>query len=193
MAALLRKRAFSFPAHPHSSHPATPKTGNTGAAAETRTCNPPLSNRPVVVLSAAVGFCSFVCMLSGCRFRPVVVLSVCCRKAGHVRLPFCLCAVGMQVTAGCRSVCCRRVLQFCLHVVWLPVSAGFSSVYCCRGAINVSGWPSEWWPCYEKGPFRSTPTHTQATLPHLRPETPAPPQLEPFCRRCWLGSHWLGL
>ena len=35
MAALLRKRAFSFPARPHSSHPATPKTGNPDAAVGT--------------------------------------------------------------------------------------------------------------------------------------------------------------
>ena len=35
MVALLRKRAFSFPAHPHSSHPATPEARNPDAAVGT--------------------------------------------------------------------------------------------------------------------------------------------------------------
>ena len=184
-AALLRKRAFSFPARPHSSHPATPEAGNPGAAAKTRSCNPPLSNRPVVVLSAAVGMqvtagCRSVGVPSGRQKRVRVVI----RRAALLRKrAFSFPARPHSIhpaTPEARNSGAAAETRTCNP----PLSNRPVAVLsvCRRGAKNVSGWSSGWRSCYEKGPFRSPPTHTQATLPHLRLETSAPQQkLAPPC------------
>ena len=104
------------------------------------------------------------CVLSG-----FAVLSACCLAAGFGRLEFCLFAVGMQVTSGCRSVGVPSGRQKRVRVViWRAALLR-------KRAFSFPAHPHSSHPATPEARNSGAAAETRPTLPHLRPETPAPP------------------